>query len=903
MNYISAQQAADKWGISKRRVQKLCTDGRINEATRIGNMWVLPESADKPSDARVQMKQRIQTPAIREARTALKKLTVSSFQSINDELNDPTVSKMTYICLLATTVFLQLQGSSNSECNEKVFTRLCSDFLASDPDLSIIENYFHRFSSLTEKMGLFINRYAEYIEDILSWAYQYVNKISLDSGLENTQFFTEKYMIDYLTSDASDFSASDGVFFDPACGGGNFLSCLLEKLVSSCSAESSGLLLIIQKTIAVLYGYELDPKLASVASINLKIKALKLLSKERQITLDDWDLFCPNIYTSADANPFGFIDSDLNEHIVKRASDGHVCKMNELIYRASYICTNPPFQTIKGMPVHLKDHLRKFFPEAKCDLCNAFILQCIEKAHTGSSIRLVTQSSWLYLDSFADMRRKALSQTSIKTVADLGSGAFFDLNGEKANVALVSIDNTPGLFTDVAILPLREYSLKDKIEILNNPDEYILRFDITRAFSGKYMSFSPMLSDAKDTAEKEKEYGDFATPMQGTSTGNAAELIGFYWEHLNDPQWVPVSKGGGYSRWCGLNNYVLKWGIDGEFICETKGSALRNTKYFDRTELVFSDTGTSGFNARLLRKGQLFVASGPGIRDITGSPYAHLALLNSRFFSYYLRNLSPKLTIAAGYVSRVPVPTGIFENPEIDRLGKACFLSKNSFLRSRPNNIEWAAPVINSASIKAYAETLFITELREEFFRLTHEGVIDRLIMEQYSFNEADRRKIDDSVGILAIDIGGKTSDIELDNLIAQALDENCQLIRTRADKHSLGCDGILEYVSRKSHMSPEAILALISQQPDGFPLSKTKYLSLAIHGLVLAALGFRTGNEGVGSLSDLENSFLKVYPMLKGEWPFVKEWIEEKFNLVHYRSFASRPYFHYENGKFSVLY
>lgn len=131
------------------------------------------------------------------------------------------------------------------------------------------------------------------------------------------------------------------------------------------------------------------------------------------------------------------------------------------------------------------------------------------------------------------------------------------------------------------------------------------------------------------------KYGDYGIPMQGTSTGDAARLIGYYWEHLNDPEWVPVSKGGSYSRWCGLNSYVLKWGADGEYIRTTKGSALRNTKYFDRTSLVYSDTGTSGFNARLLEEGQLFVASGPGIRDVQGSPYAHLSLLNSRVFSYY----------------------------------------------------------------------------------------------------------------------------------------------------------------------------------------------------------------------------------------------------------------------------
>ena len=67
MGYISAQQAATKWGISKRRVQVLCTENRIKNATRIGNMWVVPEDALKPADGRVQTHHTVESPTAREA--------------------------------------------------------------------------------------------------------------------------------------------------------------------------------------------------------------------------------------------------------------------------------------------------------------------------------------------------------------------------------------------------------------------------------------------------------------------------------------------------------------------------------------------------------------------------------------------------------------------------------------------------------------------------------------------------------------------------------------------------------------------------------------------------------------------------------------------------------------------
>ena len=52
MEYISAKDAAQKWSISQRRVAVLCSEGRIDGAAMIGNMWIIPHNAEKPADAR-----------------------------------------------------------------------------------------------------------------------------------------------------------------------------------------------------------------------------------------------------------------------------------------------------------------------------------------------------------------------------------------------------------------------------------------------------------------------------------------------------------------------------------------------------------------------------------------------------------------------------------------------------------------------------------------------------------------------------------------------------------------------------------------------------------------------------------------------------------------------------------
>ena len=52
MEYMSCPEAAIKWKISERRVQKLCEENRIPGVSKIGNMWLIPKDAKKPTDAR-----------------------------------------------------------------------------------------------------------------------------------------------------------------------------------------------------------------------------------------------------------------------------------------------------------------------------------------------------------------------------------------------------------------------------------------------------------------------------------------------------------------------------------------------------------------------------------------------------------------------------------------------------------------------------------------------------------------------------------------------------------------------------------------------------------------------------------------------------------------------------------
>jgi len=52
LEYISAPEAAKKWGISERRVQKLCEENRIHGVVKFSRLWLIPKNAEKPTDGR-----------------------------------------------------------------------------------------------------------------------------------------------------------------------------------------------------------------------------------------------------------------------------------------------------------------------------------------------------------------------------------------------------------------------------------------------------------------------------------------------------------------------------------------------------------------------------------------------------------------------------------------------------------------------------------------------------------------------------------------------------------------------------------------------------------------------------------------------------------------------------------
>ena len=89
MNYIKVSQAAEKWGLSARRVRILCQENKIEGVIRKGNLYMIPENAQKPADGRRKAsRQAISFERIEELKAELdtrRPLTQGELERLNEE--------------------------------------------------------------------------------------------------------------------------------------------------------------------------------------------------------------------------------------------------------------------------------------------------------------------------------------------------------------------------------------------------------------------------------------------------------------------------------------------------------------------------------------------------------------------------------------------------------------------------------------------------------------------------------------------------------------------------------------------------------------------------------------------------------------------------------------------------
>jgi hypothetical protein len=111
--------------------------------------------------------------------------------------------------------------------------------------------------------------------------------------------------------------------------------------------------------------------------------------------------------------------------------------------RYDVVAANPPYMGSKNMGPSLKAYIQRHYSKGKRDLYAAFIQCCLQLTEHGGKVAMVTQQSWMFLRSFAELRKGVLEQQTIECLAHLGEHGFEDPAAAGAFVVLFVLTQAP----------------------------------------------------------------------------------------------------------------------------------------------------------------------------------------------------------------------------------------------------------------------------------------------------------------------------------------------------------------------------------------------------------------------------------------------------------------------------
>lgn len=725
--------------------------------------------------------------------------------------------------------------------------------------------------------------------------------------LLKTQFFTEPHMVHFLVRKALNVAAHgeqlDAASFpaivDPAAGASNFLIGALFEGVNLLEGHVRSRQASVEVIAQRLFGYELDPLLAELGALNVDLAIARFsgaLASQR-----------PRVHAGRPGDELGFLNTTSCGEFLSVLPSGR-----------RLILTNPPYLGRRMMSVGLKQFIKELWPESKGDLCTAFTLRCVDVMRPKDILGLVHQNALFHLSSLASARSRLLTQCAMVESVDLGSGAFEALSGEKANVSLSLFEH--GAHSRVArLVDLSDLPYKEKISALNNEisKSRILAVSNQALNSGRPIT-QLRTRPLQNVLDLLPTYGAFASPMQGTSTGDNQRAIRYSWEvSADNHDWVAASKGGGFAKWWGLNRYVVWWGRAGERLREIEGSALRNIHKQTVTQLVFSDTGTAGLNVRRLKKGQVFIASGPGIHVKEGDPYAHLAFLNSRLATYCLRGLNPKLTVSAGYLKRLPFSEQVATNAKLAFAGRRCVQIKRDILATKLGSDDFDATAALPASpvdFDSYFKDALACELDMELEKIDLEARIESEVRSAFLLSASEIAAVNAEVGVGAGDIDKESMRIEskrLDETLARFFSVGLHYRNGIKLPGGIAADGPLEAAAFVLTRAPYDIVNAVHQNIGFMANVRKMYLEDLLHKLVLCNLGFNSDRTWIHTTMPIRRLHMLIQDYIPDidslltscspELPKLSSWIEVILPRIHSDVFFGSPIIRVSDGGVSL--
>ncbi|MEB7770944.1 BREX-1 system adenine-specific DNA-methyltransferase PglX [Kurthia gibsonii] len=462
-------------------------------------------------------------------------------------------------------------------------------------------------------------------------------------------------------------------------------------------------------------------------------------------------------YKSAEVNLFEFADKELLEERLPM-----IIKQLELLtQKYDVVCTNPPYMGRSGMNSDLSKFLDDKYPDSKSDLFATFIERGFELLKASGFNSIVTMQSWMFLASYQNLREKIIEKKTITTLVHMDNMVMGIAFGTSATIIRnLYVPDYKGTYTEITYNDIQSNEKPREFPISKN------RKGCAPTSNFRNIPGSPIaywVSQAMINSYNQGiSLGELASPKTGMTTADNNKFLRLWYEVSNKKigfnmknskqasdsklKWFPYSKGGGYRKWRGFDEYVVNWENDGFEIksnVDGKGKRLASVRSEDKYFLpciTWSAVTSYKFSSRIVDEGRIFDSGGSSIFPHQDMYYLQ-GVLNNKITENHLSISNPTLNFQPRDIASIPViyPDNQLTKECIENLVKeCCAISENDW-----NDFEtsWAFkkhPILkyNKGDMKySFNEWRIIKE--KQFAQLKiNEEEINKIFIEMYGLQD-----------------------------------------------------------------------------------------------------------------------------------------------------------------------
>lgn len=422
-----------------------------------------------------------------------------------------------------------------------------------------------------------------------------------------------------------------------------------------------------------------------------------------------------------------------------------------LAQKYDVVVTNPPYMGNKGHNEKLSEYLQKNYTDYKSDTFSAFIIRCGEMAKPSGFVGMFSPYVWMFIQSYEKLRNNLYNTKNITTLIQFEYSAF-----EEATVPVCSFvyrnKKTCEKGVYFRLVDYRggmEVQRQKYLEALENPDCGFFYTASTENF--KKIPGSPVaywVSDKMLRAfEVGKRIGDIGIPRQGSTLGDNATFIRFWFEVVeNRNKWFKCMKGGEYRRWYGNLLYLVDWENNGARVKATGRATIRSENMLFKEGVTWTNI-TSGLQSfRIMEKDFFFESTGTVCFVNSELLKYLLGFLNTPITEFVAKLLNPTLHLQSGDVANIPLIVSDKAKKSVDEIVTANISLSRSDWDSFETSWDFKRhPLINGERTVANAYSKWKEEANNRFNALkANEEELNRIFIDIYGLQDELTPEVED---------------------------------------------------------------------------------------------------------------------------------------------------------------